>query len=341
MALAWGSSRIGLAAMVAPSPFAALAAGSLGLSSPSKYVRIPATWAAHLPDLVSAGRKTVMRRSGVLLVLSLCLGVCGAQIIAPASPAAPVIPAASAAAAHDAALKLCFEDTSVYPWITADAKGLAMFEMALVEKELNQKFEFSRLPWRRCLLEVQTGRIHAAIAASFNSERASWGSYPQNPDGSLNREQRLHTDSFHVYRRLDSPVRWLSQRFENIGAQPVGVQLGYSVGRNIEELGYSVKAARSAEDLTRMLEVGALQVVVLQRYEALRLLKAKPELSQVMVEDGPPVKVADQYLLFNSQFYAGNELLVKSIWAAVERARKSKKYQDEEGLMLGADSRVK
>ncbi|MCV2367879.1 type 2 periplasmic-binding domain-containing protein [Roseateles oligotrophus] len=243
-------------------------------------------------------------------------------------------------AAIDGPIKLCFEDSSVYPWITGDDKGLVLFELALVEKDLNQKFDYIRLPWRRCLLEVQTGRIHAAIAASFNSERASWGSYPQNPDGSLNRELRLHTDSFHVFRRLDSPVRWLNQRFENLGAQPVGVQLGYSVGRNIEELGYPVKTARSAEDLTRMLEIGVLQVAVLQHYEALRLLKAKPELNTVMVEDGPPVKVADQYLLFNSLFYAGNEAQVRSIWSAIERARKSKKYQDEEALMLGTEARV-
>ncbi|MCV2353017.1 transporter substrate-binding domain-containing protein [Paucibacter sp. B2R-40] len=261
-----------------------------------------------------------MRRSLICAVLSLWLGI---------------------AVAADGPVKLCFEDSSVYPWITGDAKGLALLELALVERELNQKFEYIRLPWRRCLLEVQTGRLHAAIAASFNGERASWGSYPQNQDGSLNRELRLHTDSFHVFRRIDSPVRWLNTRFENLGGQPVGVQLGYSVGRNIEELGYPIKTARSAEDLMRMLELGALQVVVLQHFEAQRLLKIKPELNTVAVEDGPPVKVADQYLLFNSQFYAGNELLVKSIWSAIERARKSKRYQDEEALMLGTDSRVK
>ena len=58
-------------------------------------------------------------------------------------------------------------------------------------------------------------------------------------------------------------------------------------------------------------------------------------------EDGAPVKVADQYLLFNRQFYAGNEALVKAIWAAIERARKGRRYQDEAALMLGPDARSK
>lgn len=245
------------------------------------------------------------------------------------------------ALAFEGPLRLCYEDTSVYPWITGDDKGLVLFELALVERDLNQQFEYIRLPWRRCQVEVQAGRVHAAIAASFNSERASWGSYPSHADGSLNRELRLHSDSFQVYHRLDSPVRWHRQRFENLGAQAVGVQLGYSVGRNIEELGYPVRTARSAEDLARMLELGVLQVAVLQHYEALRLLKARPELNALIVADGAPVKVADQYLLFNSQFYAGNEALVKSIWSAIERARKSRPYQDEEALMLGADRRAK
>lgn len=244
-------------------------------------------------------------------------------------------------AAAEAPLKLCFEDTSVYPWITGDDQGLALLEMALVEKDLSLRVEFLRLPWRRCLLEVRNGRVQAVIAASFNTERAAWGSYPTQADGSLNRDLRMHTDSFHVFRRVDSPVRWLNQRFENLGTQAVGVQLGYSVASNLAEWGYPVKTARSAEDLTRMLELGVLQVAVLQQHEAKRLLRARPELHKVMVEDGAALKVADQYLLFNRQFYAANEALVRSIWAAIERARKSKKYQDEEALMLGADARAK
>jgi len=241
--------------------------------------------------------------------------------------------------AAEAPVSLCFEDTTVYPWITGNATGLALLELSLVEKELNLKFEYQRLPWRRCLLEVQLGRVHAAIAASYSKERAVWGSYPTLADGSLNRELRMHTDSFHVYRRMDSPVRWQQQRFENLGSQPVGVQLGYSVGKNIEELGYPIKSARSSEDLARMLEHGVLQVAVLQNFEAMRLLKASPSLRKLMVEDGPPVKVADQYLLFNTAFFEAKPALVKSIWAALEKARKSKTYLDEEAQMLTHESR--
>ncbi|MEJ6004668.1 transporter substrate-binding domain-containing protein [Paucibacter sp. AS339] len=239
--------------------------------------------------------------------------------------------------AGEAAVSLCFEDTMVYPWITGDDKGLALLEMALVERDLGVKFEFQRLPWRRCLMEVQQGRIKAAIAASFNKERAAWGSYPTQADGSLSRELRMHTDSFHVYRRVDSPVRWQNQRFDNLGAQPVGVQLGYSVGKNVEELGYPIKSARSSEDLMRMLEFGVLQVAVLQNFEAMRLLKGSASLRKLLVEEGPPVKVADQYLLFNTAFFEANPGLVKAIWSAVERARKSKPYQDEEAAMLGPE----
>ncbi|MCV2350494.1 substrate-binding periplasmic protein [Paucibacter sp. Y2R2-4] len=243
------------------------------------------------------------------------------------------------AGAAEAPVSLCFEDTMVYPWITGEARGLAFLELGLVEKELNLKFEYQRLPWRRCLLEVQLGRMHAAIAASYNKERAVWGSYPTLADGSLNRELRMHTDSFHVYRRVDSPVRWQQQRFENLGSQPVGVQLGYSVGKNIEELGYPIKSARSSDDLARMLTHGVLQVAVLQNFEAMRLLNASPSLRKLMVEEGAPVKVADQYLVFNTAFFEAKPALVKSIWAALEKARKSKTYLDEEALRLTHESR--
>ncbi|MFZ6749966.1 hypothetical protein [Undibacterium sp. Ren11W] len=240
----------------------------------------------------------------------------------------------TAQACASTAIKLCYEDSSVYPWITGDNKGLVISELRMVEKDLNIEFELIRLPWKRCLQEVRIGTIQAAIAASFNKDRASWGSYPLNPDSSLNSDLRLHTDSFYFYRRIDSPIRWSNNAMQNLGTQVIGAQLGYSVAKSLEDTGYQIKYLPNSDDLFKLLEKGLLQIALLQSHEAMKVLRNSPALEKTVVRENEAVKVADQYLLFNTSYYLKEEKLVTGIWQAIARARKSKKYQEEEALML-------
>jgi len=182
--------------------------------------------------------------------------------------------------ADTVSIKLCYEDDSVYPWITGTNEGLVISEIHLIEKEVNMQFELIRLPWKRCQNEVKEGRIHAAIAASFNKDRAKWGSYPVDTKGGLNKELSLFTDSFFIYRRTDSAVRWQNHRFENLNQKNVGVQLGYSAGKDLEELGYPVTYLPTSEDLVAVLKSHSLEVIVLQNYEAQRLITLNPDLEK-------------------------------------------------------------
>ena len=59
---------------------------------------------------------------------------------------------------------------------------------------------------------MQNGRVHAAIAASFNSERDAWGNYPKLADGSLNRDLRLQMQSQDKYLSHVSQEMTQSQR---------------------------------------------------------------------------------------------------------------------------------
>ncbi|MFZ6752267.1 substrate-binding periplasmic protein [Undibacterium sp. Dicai25W] len=231
-------------------------------------------------------------------------------------------------------LKFCYEDDSVYPWITGTNEGLVISEIHMIEKEVDMQFELIRLPWKRCQNEVKEGRIHAVIAASFNKDRAKWGSYPVDSKGGLNKELSLFTDSFLIYRRFDSAIRWQNHRFENLSKQSVGVQLGYSAGKDLEELGYQVTYLPTSEDLVAVLKSHSLEVIVLQNYEAQRLLTLNPDLEKIMVKEAEPVKVAEQFLLFNTSFYNTNASLVQTIWEAGAKVRKSKAFKDARAVYL-------
>lgn len=218
-------------------------------------------------------------------------------------------------------IRLCYEDVTVFPWITGDNKGVVINQLHLVEKKLNMKFTMVRLPWKRCQLEARKGNFEGIIAASYNDDRAEWGIYPS-------REFRLHTDSFYIYTRKDSPILWKDGKLHNLEKNEVGVQLGYSVGTYIQKLGYPLHSNfTTALDVVKELDRGIINVAVLQDHETIRVLTAFPEYKEKIVRQQPPFKVADQYLLFTKKFYGQNEKLSKKIWRAISIIRESAEYK--------------
>lgn len=225
-------------------------------------------------------------------------------------------------------IRLCYENVTVYPWITGDDKGLVIGELHLVEKILSIKFEMVRLPWKRCQIEAQNGNFEGIIAASYTDERSNWGVYPFSNSKTVDPQYRLHSDSFYIYTRKESPIKWKNGKLENLGTNEVGVQLGYSVGNDIKKLGYPIHSTfTDAIDLIKELNMGGINVAVLQDLESLRILAAHPELGNKIVRQEPPLKIADQYVLFTKKFFNNNPDSAKKIWKAISEARESREYK--------------
>lgn len=232
-------------------------------------------------------------------------------------------------------IKLCYEDASVFPWITGDEKGLVFIELNQIEKRQKIKFKYIRLPWKRCQFEAQSGNLDGLIAASFNKERAIWGVYPTDHNGSIDSELRLHTDSFYLYVRKDSAIQFKNGKIENLGDNQIGVQLGYSVGTYLKDEGYAIHSSFSKSfDLLKELDYSALQVAMLQNHESVKTINEYPQFKKNIVRLEPAYKISDQFLLFTKNFYQKNEELSKSIWRSIPPARKSVEYKKAEQSML-------
>lgn len=232
-------------------------------------------------------------------------------------------------------IKLCYEDVSVFPWITGNESGLVFIELSQIEKELPIKFKYIRLPWKRCQFEGQSGNVDGLIAASFTEERSTWGVYPTNANGELNSEYRFHTDSFYVYVRKDSNINFKDGKFINLGANPIGVQLGYSVGNDLTKQGLPIHSSFStAYDLIKELDYSAIEVAVLQNHESNKVLNEKPKFKKNIKRLHPPFKTAHQYLLFTKPFFEKNKKISGDIWKAMPRARKSQAYVKLEKSLL-------
>ncbi len=225
-------------------------------------------------------------------------------------------------------IRLCYEDVVVFPWITGDDKGVAISELHLVEKKCGLKFTMVRLPWKRCQVEAKNGNFEGIIAASYNEERATWGVYPFSEDNVIEPDYRMHTDRFYIYTRKESPIKFKNGKLENLSDNAVGVQLGYSVGNDLQKLGYPLHSSfTSAIDIIKELDRGIINVAVLQDHEAIRVLTLYPELAKKIVRQEPPFKIADQYLLFTQTFFKHNPDLAKKTWKAFSIIRESADYK--------------
>ncbi len=225
-------------------------------------------------------------------------------------------------------VKLCYEDVGVYPWITGDEKGLALMQLKSVSKNLGIKIKFVRLPWKRCQIQARGGLVDGIIAASFSRERTEWGTYPTIENDKLEREYRLHTDSFYVYTRKDSTINFSESIFHNLEQNPIGVQLGYSVGNDLKDAGLKTASSYTTPyDLLKALDMGMLKVAVLQNFAALKTLEEHPDLKKNILKQEPPFKVADQYVVFNTKFFEKNKDLCLRIWKNISFVRNGPDYQ--------------
>ena len=225
-------------------------------------------------------------------------------------------------------IRLCYEDVAVYPWITGDMKGLVIQELQQVEKLTKLKFKYIRLPWKRCQIDAQNGKLDGLIAASFTKERTSWGIYPTKSNGELDRNLRLHTDSFLVFITKGSPIRYENGRFENLGNNLIGVQLGYSVGSDLRYQGYGIHSSFSTpNDLLEALNASVVTVAILQNHATTKALQDNPKFKSNIVDLKRPFKVADQYLLFTKKFYADHPEIANKVWKAIAVARESAEYK--------------
>lgn len=227
-------------------------------------------------------------------------------------------------------IKLCYENVTVYPWITGDNQGLVISELHMVEKIAKVKFQMVRLPWKRCQIEAQNGNYDGIIAASYNKERAQWGVYPYSKnENEVDNDLRLHTDRFYLYAKKNSDIAFVNGKILNLDQRPIGVQLGYSIGNNLVEWGYKIQSSFSeTKDLLKELNMDILKAVVLQDHESKRVLAQFPNYNANVKRVEPPIKVSDQYLLFTKTYFKNNKATAQKIWQAIKKARMSQEYID-------------
>ncbi|WP_148715556.1 hypothetical protein [Chitinolyticbacter meiyuanensis] len=206
---------------------------------------------------------------------------------------------------------ICTLDTGFPPLSHPNGSGLAQraVEQAIVGLPLQLKWTLA--PRRRCVAEIQTGRVQA-IFAIRNPRYSTVVAYP----GGNTRPDARHAAAIvrvRVYRLKGSAAHWDGTRFALLGNRAVGVQSGFGYKDTLVALGVPVDdGAAELKQQFAKLASGRLALVLAIEGEADLLLQG--ELA-TRIEALPLPFVDDPlYLVVNQQFYATHREAIDTLW---------------------------
>lgn len=221
---------------------------------------------------------------------------------------------------------MCAKDESSYPWMLKDRPGLNLIMMRMLESRLGLGIEIELLPWKRCLMSMQEGRVDGAFKASFSEERLKLGSYPMlgdKPDPS----RAMLEESYHLYRIKGSPVEAQQGRVRHLRGA-IGAQAGFSIVDQLKAQGLTVDAVAKAPDLilTKLMR-GRIGAAALQTSQGDYALATQPEMAAVIERVGPPLAVKPYYLMLSHQLQRSDPALAERIWDGIAAVRESPEYK--------------
>ena len=228
-----------------------------------------------------------------------------------------------AALADTVVLRFAYETEEVFPYyvgtgevIAAKPGVLPELVMQLGRRIPGLKVEMSRMPWKRCLAQLQGGEVDA-IVGSFKPDRLANGVYPMknnSPDPAM----AIDVRSYHLFKLKGSPVQWDGQQFFELHGA-VGAPLGYSIVDDLQKMGVKVEQTRSA--------AVDFQKLGLRRLAAVAALEKVGDYYVRLGRDGDIVKVQpalatkEYYLMFSRQFMQKHPDTAARIWKTLSEVR--------------------
>lgn len=231
-------------------------------------------------------------------------------------------------------IKLVFSDVEVFPYqmgsglALSTPPGIAVDIIVKAAKNLGHTVHFVRVPNKRVLLMVQSGRADGAFVFSYKPEREKYGQYPML-DGKPNGELRVASMSYYFYALNNSDMKWNGENLTGKNLR-VGANLGYSIVTDLKRMGHQVEEAKTTGQNFSKLKTNRLGVYAAQAITADGYLQYKQDTSIKRLE--PAIKTKDYFLMLGHQFYKKDPKRSEQLWQEVAKARdyisaqKSAKY---------------
>lgn len=232
--------------------------------------------------------------------------------------------------AHAVQLNFCYEDKQLLPYYTGEAllippKPGATIEhlQSAVRQVPGLSLSLQRLPWLRCLQQLETGKVDAVVA-TYSAKRNKFAVYPKLPDGKLDPNRAMSTHATCLAHKSDNNI---SAKIQNKVAQlTVSRPLGYATPDFPPAV--TVINVRSQQQ--------AVELVVSGRVDATTTLC---QVNNIVGADSfitqqkltilyPPLYHTTGYLIFSDAFYKQQPVLANALWQALGNTIVPQQYFD-------------
>jgi polar amino acid transport system substrate-binding protein len=234
-----------------------------------------------------------------------------------------------AASARD--LKIACENKQDFPTVMGNSSkvleknpGMGVEAIYLLEKRLNIKIHIKRLPWKRCLAEMQKGHVDGLFTASYKEKRKQFGRYPEI-NGKVDPSRRFTSASYALYRLKGSDVNYDGNNFHVKGK--VGAPLGYSIVDDLKKKGLVIdESPNTLNDFKKMVK-GRIQAVAALEMTADYYLMVNQNLNDKIEKIIPLIVEKPYYFMLSHQLYNEDKALVEKFWDTLADIRRDPEFQ--------------
>ena len=233
-------------------------------------------------------------------------------------------------------LHLASDDTPGSPWVMGDgahfqtgAPGIEIELYQLMARRLNLELSMIRMPWKRCLADLKTGRLDGIFPASFKPERMSLGVYPMR-DGNVDMQRKSRYSAYYLYVREGSPLGWDGRSFVNLNRldrQTIGAPLGWSIVTDLQRMGIDVLEKPRPVELLTILKNGGIAGVVGLDTVIDAYLSQLPDRFSTIRKVYPPVAEKAFFLLLSHAFVEKHPTLANQIWDTIAEIKQEPAFR--------------
>ncbi|WP_047258202.1 transporter substrate-binding domain-containing protein [Chromobacterium subtsugae] len=219
-------------------------------------------------------------------------------------------------AAPAAPLQIAISDALTSPYVIEDpsaaapprGRAIELAQAALEHCRLDGGF--SRQPGERIVQNLALNRIDSALLLSYKSERAGQMAFPMRA-GQADPERRMATFHYAFYVRSDSRLRWNGRALVGL-AGAVGINQGWSIGRDLLSQGIPVEESHGIADNFAKLQAGRTDAYALHQLAGDLYLRHHPELKIRRLS--PPLQSKTYYWVFSRGYASRHPQQVGCLW---------------------------
>lgn len=226
-------------------------------------------------------------------------------------------------------MRICYEDENNFPFITesnADnnqdnalgQRGTLADLIIIAADQLNLPVNMIRKPWKRCLKNLELGRVDAIFAAIWTSKRDDLGVFPKT-EGSIDPKQRLWRAEYPIFTAKQTNLQWRDGQLSGLQFG-ISAPLGYIAHEKLNQLSVLPKNNLTPKEGLTLVAKGRLDGYVVEKHIGMYLINQLGLAHKIsrLPEDFMQM---DWFMPVSHQWYQQHPELTLQLWKAISDVR--------------------